>query len=302
MVWLTDHVPVEFIAFPSSSAEDEPRHVGKRSSRSNLARETVAICDAGCYTAPSGSEIQIGPATREAVAGTKCYSLDTAMEFFDHTPPSPTKLEVTGETTIAALKRLYSTQGGHLACLNFASARNPGGGFLGGSEAQEESLARSSALFPCLLAAPEYYERNRACRTALYLDLAIWSPAVPFFRDDSGSLLDEPFRASVITAPAPNAGAVASNERARVDEIIPTLRRRAAFVLAIAAERGVRRLVLGAWGCGVFRNAPRVVARVFGELLCAPGKFAGVFDEVVFAIYDRSSDQAVVRIFKEALV
>ena len=87
-----------------------------------------------------------------------------------------------------------------------------------------------------------------------------------------------------------------------MDEVGATLRRRAAFVLAIAAELGVRRLVLGAWGCGGFRNDPRTVAHVFRELLCTPGRFASTFEEVVFAIYDRSSDQTVVQIFKEALL
>ena len=66
------------------------------------------------------------------------------------------------ETTLQALARLANTGGGHLACLNFASAKNPGGGFLGGAQAQEESLARSSALYPCLLEQRDHYERNRA--------------------------------------------------------------------------------------------------------------------------------------------
>jgi uncharacterized protein (TIGR02452 family) len=156
-------------------------------------------------------------------------------------------------------------------------------------------------LYPCLLAVPEYYERNRACRTALYLDLAIWSPNVPFFRDDGGALLDEPFLTSVITAPAPNAGAVVSNEPERGVEIEPTLRRRASLVLRIAAAREVRRLVLGAWGCGVFRNDPLLVAGTFAHLLRGLGEFAGEFYQVVFAIFDRSPDTAVVRIFEKAL-
>lgn len=267
--------------------------------RSKLAQETVALCDTGRYVTPSGRQIEIGPAIRESVANTAIYSPETLADISIGELRRDTKLEVTDETTITAARRLASEQGEHLACLNFASAKNPGGGFLGGSEAQEESLARSSGLYPCLLAAPEYYGRNRACRTTLYLDLAIWSPNVPFFRDDTGALLDEPFHTSVITAPAPNAGAVASNEPARVVEIEPTLRRRAELVIKVAAARDVRRLILGAWGCGVFRNDPRLVARVFSDLLTPSAEFAGVFDQVVFAIYDRSAEKAVVRIFEE---
>ena len=66
---------------------------------------------------------------------------------------------VTPETTLGAVQRLAEekgTTGDNLALLNFASARNPGGGFLGGSNAQEESLARCSALYACLKDNPMY--------------------------------------------------------------------------------------------------------------------------------------------------
>jgi uncharacterized protein (TIGR02452 family) len=272
----------------------------KRSLRATLAQETVAICQAGSYTAANGSEVQITSAIRHSVAGTRLCTPETTLNASAVPATTKTKIDVTDETTVAALRRLSGMEGGHLACLNFASAKNPGGGFLGGSEAQEESLARSSALYPSLLAAREYYERNRGCPIALYLDLAIWSPAVCFFRDDNGALLIEPFPASVITAPAPNKGAVAFNTPEHLHEVIPTLQRRAAFVLAVAAEQGVRRLVLGAWGCGVFKNDPGTVAETFAHLLSGAGRFAHVFDEAVFAIYDRTSDQAVYHSFRGA--
>ncbi|MES2570833.1 MAG: TIGR02452 family protein, partial [Verrucomicrobiota bacterium] len=251
-----------------------------RSHRSELARETLAICEAGFYLSPDGRQIELRPLIDAAVSSSVLCSLDAFPQARLSPEKVSTRLRVTDETTIEALQRLDKEEGGHLACLNFASAKNAGGGFLGGSQAQEESLARSSALYPCLLAVRDYYERNRACRTALYLDMAIWSEAVPFFRDDDGMLLPCPITASVITAPAPNAGAVCFNEPERAGEIEPTLRRRAALVLSIAAAYGVRRFVLGAWGCGVFRNDPRMVARVFAELLCGSGEFAGVFAQV----------------------
>jgi uncharacterized protein (TIGR02452 family) len=199
-----------------------------------------------------------------------------------------TRITVRNETTFEAIARL-SGSGDHVACLNFASAKNPGGGFLNGALAQEEALAAASGLYPCLLQAPEYYERNRGNRSTLYLDIAIYSPRVPFIRDDEGNLLEKPAFASVITAPAPNAGAIVQNEPANLQKVEPTLRRRAELVLAIAANENVHRLILGAWGCGVFRNDPKMVAKVFGELLREA--FQGVFEEVVFAVYDRSEDQ-----------
>jgi len=191
-----------------------------------------------------------------------------------------TRIAVTDETSLQAIARH-----GEPACvLNFASAKNPGGGFLGGAQAQEEALARSSALYPCLCSQMQHYERNRAHRSAIYLDLALWSPEVPFFRDDVGGWLDRAIRASVITCAAPNAGALRQHGKLDPVELAAALRRRAALVLAVAVHHRAERLVLGAWGAGVFGNDPVQIARVFADHL--RGRFAGAFADVVFAVPD----------------
>ena len=264
-----------------------------------MAKHTVAICDAGFYDAPNGARVNIANDLAKAKAGTVLYSPEKSPVARTTTAKCTTRLDVRNETTFRALARLTASSGGHLACLNFASAKNPGGGFLNGSLAQEEALACASGLYACLLKAPDYYERNRANRSALYLDLAIFSPLVPFFRNDDGTLLEKPLLASVITAPAPNAGAIAQNEPANLRQVEPTIRRRADLVLAIASSHQVERLVLGAWGCGVFRNDPRTVVRMFAELLKPPGKYADAFHEVVFAVFDRSENEATYRAFAD---
>ena len=267
----------------------------KRTTRVVLAQETVSICEAGFYNAPSGTRVSIADELAWAKAGTVLHSPEQKAE-----PRADRKretlFEVRNETTFQALARL-SEANGHLACLNFASAKNPGGGFLNGSLAQEEALACASGLYPCLLQVSEYYERNRANRSALYLDLVIFSPSVPFFRDDTGALLEKPILASVITAPAPNAGAVAQNEPENLPLVEPTLRRRGETVLSIALAHQVDQLVLGAWGCGVFRNDPKQVAQVFADLLKPMGKFSGAFEKVVFAVLDRSEGEATYKAF-----
>ncbi|MFR3753045.1 MAG: TIGR02452 family protein [Enterocloster sp.] len=90
------------------------------------------------------------------------------------------------------------------AVLNFASAKNPGGGFINGAMAQEESLAASSCLYKTLTAHETYYRMNRACSTMIYTDHAIFSPDVVFFRDGRFGLLRNlwkrlcsPFRLSI---------------------------------------------------------------------------------------------------------
>jgi uncharacterized protein (TIGR02452 family) len=204
--------------------------------------------------------------------------------------------EITGETTGVAARRLVADHA-HVAVLNFASAKNPGGGFLGNAKAQEEDLARASALYPCLLTQRAYYDHHRASDSMLYSDHLIYSPAVPFFRGDDGGLLEEPFRVAVLTSAAPNAGEALRRDPRAHGAIRDALVQRARVVLDVAAHHGHRVLVLGAWGCGVFRNDPRVVAEAFGAWLEGP-RFAGVFERVVFAVYDRSAAQTNLGAFR----
>jgi uncharacterized protein (TIGR02452 family) len=132
-----------------------------------------------------------------------------------------------------------------------------------------------------LLSQPYFYERNRATASALYLDLTIFSPLVPFFRDDAGAWLTAPVLASVITAPAPNAGALRQQRDFSAETVRLTLLRRARIILSVAAAHDVTTLVLGAWGAGVFGNEPAVVAECFAEALT---ELRYAFDEIIFAV------------------
>lgn len=77
-----------------------------------------------------------------------------------------------------------------------------------------------------------------------------------------------------------------------------TLEARAGKVLAVAAAHGHPCLVLGAWGCGVFRNEPRDVAEVFARWL-EHERFKGAFKRVVFAVYDRGKGGPNLRAFED---
>lgn len=181
-----------------------------------------------------------------------------------------------------------------IGVLNFASAKNPGGGFLNGAMAQEESLAASSGLYKTLTVHETYYRVNRATPSMIYTDHGIYSPDVVFFRDGRFKLAAEPVKASVLTLPAVNMGQVLQKgEDVRIAE--QAMRRRMAIALAIFADRGHRRLILGAYGCGVFRNDPALIAGWWKELLEEP--FGGCFDEILFAVLDRSVNQACIRAF-----
>ncbi|KUN86328.1 TIGR02452 family protein [Streptomyces griseoruber] len=254
-----------------------------------IARETEEIVAAGCYRSPGGREVELAALIETARAGTRMVGPEPVP--VPRAPSVVTSVEVTGESSTEAARRLA---GAPVAVLNFASARNPGGGYLNGAQAQEEALCRASALYTCLLEARAFYEHHRAHRDPFYTDRVIHSPAVPVFRDDRGGLLDEPFTAGFLTSAAPNAGVVLRTVPGRAPELPGALAVRAERVLQTAAAHGYRRLVLGAWGCGVFRNDPAQVAGAFRALLGPGGPFERTFEQVVFGVLDRTPG-AVVR-------
>ncbi|RPK85597.1 hypothetical protein EES45_02375 [Streptomyces sp. ADI97-07] len=265
-----------------------------------IARETEAIVEAGHYRTPEGREVTIERALTAALSGTRLYGpepVPVAVLDTDRTPV----IEVTGESSLQAARRMTGASAGRVAVLNYASARNPGGGYLNGAQAQEEALCRGSALYVTLLRAPEYYAHHRAERSAFYTDRVIHSPGVPVFRDDRGRLLDTPYTAGFLTSPAPNAGVIRRREPEHAHGIPAALASRAERVLEVAAVRGYRRLVLGAWGCGVFQNDPDEVAGAFRALLADGGRFAGHFEQIVFGVLDRNPDSAVRAAFTRIL-
>ncbi|MGX1854575.1 TIGR02452 family protein [Streptomyces sp. NBC_01456] len=263
-----------------------------------MAQETERIVAAGAYRAPDGRRVEIADAVARARAGTRLYGPEPVA--VPGPPPDVrTVFEVTAEGSLTAGRRLAAAGRGPLGVLNFASARNPGGGYLNGAQAQEEALCRGSALYTCVREAPEFYAAHRADPSPFYSDRVILSPGVPVFRDDRGTLLDVPYEAGFLTAAAPNAGVIARQQPAATGRVAAALAARAERVLEVAAAGGHRQLVLGAWGCGVFRNDPAAVAGAFAGALLAGGRFAGWFDHIVFAVLDRREDSPTRAAFSE---
>ena len=254
--------------------------MASRSTRAEVARQTLAILEDGGYSLPGGSEVSILDELDRARSGSVVLApeefgaiLRRRDRVLDDRGERPNvELEVANETTLSAAGRLLREEGtDRVMALNFASAKNPGGGFLNGSQAQEESLARASGLYACISPLQSMYEANRLHRSCLYTDHMIYSPDVPVFRDDDDRLLVEPYPVSFLTAPAANAGAIRTNEPGDSTRIEPVMRSRIEKLLALAVVHGHETLVLGAWGCGVFRNDPELVAAWFGDHLTGEG-------------------------------
>lgn len=277
-----------------------------RSGRKALAEQTLGIVAAGKYMNQSGVTVDLGQAVADAVERTVLYTPSELSDLVASLPPnaspSTAVICVRNCTTLEACFDGAVTHGRRVLALNFASARNPGGGFLSGSGAQEESLARSSALYATQTSerAAVLYETNRRARSCLYSHHMLLAPAVPVFRLDDGALLDKPYALDILTAPAVNAGVVRQREADAQALIERTMRERIDRILAVASTARCDELVLGAYGCGVFGNEPELVAALFADLLAT--RYAGdTFARVTFAIYASKGQGDVVDMFARAL-
>lgn len=256
-----------------------------REMRTQIAQQTLEIMKQGHYINPTGAVVDISAALTNAIAQARLYrpaDFPATITGYNQTE-AKTLIEVTEETTLQASQRLRQAHPtAEIVALNFASARKPGGGFLSGSQAQEESIARSSGLYPTIVQMSEFYDYHNRESSCLYSDYMIYSPQVPIFKDDNGQLLPNAYLVSIITSPAVNAGAIKKNTPREIKLIRPTMADRIAKVLWVAAQQQQTHLILGAWGCGVFGNDPTMIAELFEQVL--QNTFAHYFKQIVFAI------------------
>ncbi len=198
---------------------------------------------------------------------------------------------------------VFKAKGKKIAVLNFASYYCPGGGFMQGCTAQEETICAESTLYQVLSARADYYEhRNKqsnsnnmiskddAYNESLYGSDILYTPDIVFVRGDEEKKVD------VITCAAPNAREFIEQETSGSfyytwhyveATIIPILDRyilsRIKHILLAANANNIDTLILGAWGCGAFGNQPKSVAKAFKESIDA---YAGnmTIENYLFAI------------------
>ena len=196
------------------------------------------------------------------------------------TEPQERQIVFANTDTVSAL---LSHHEGRTAVLNFASYKNPGGGFMNGSMAQEEALCHESTLYNVLSTFGDYYSWNKAYNNhSLYEDRMLYSPGIVFERGENA------VKADVITCAAPNASAYSG----RREDNKNVLMARAGFIKAAAEAHGVDTIILGAYGCGVFGQDPREVAAAF------LGVFADTsIKKVVYAVPGTDENARVFREF-----
>lgn len=216
------------------------------------------------------------PALKEAIQYSIDHQFMVAHEERIDQPvvqESQTQYICSGKRSFEAAK---AYRGKKIAVLNFANNHSIGGApFYAG--AQEESLCRCSTLLPCLEAMEKDFYIKHSDDYSKHLinemgnDDLIYTPGVVVFKTDERTdpvypkMMDagEWYKVDVITSAAPELFKMYQRP-ANYEDIITS---RVKKILDVAAREKVEVLILGAWGCGAFRNDPEVVSKAFYTLL-----------------------------------
>ena len=281
----------------TSASDDSHRSTLKR-----IAKETLTAIREGGYSY-QGIGQDLAEAIKDAKSKTVYYSPSSYIKRWasstqpNPTHSSPTHISILHITALDAARRLNNIymgnpfDSGKIGILNFASPRKPGGNFKNGSESQETSIARSSTLHSSLKAdeAQHFYKRyTHENAYYLYSHGMVYSPNICIFRDDEGNWT-YPFLVDVLSCAAVNVGKVHRTNggitSSQEIEIEKEMSERMGRILYLFECKGVRNIILGAFGTGVFRNSVTSVARIWAHLLLLPeARFKDSFDRVIFAI------------------
>ena len=268
---------------------DQTAYYQVKELRAKEFRNTVEIVNQGYYITENGNRFDFPDDS-----GMMCSTV-----FYDHELNKANKPE-NDEQTIVEVQNidcLYAgaelkEQGYNPAVLNMASRRNPGGGVVLGAGAQEETLFHRTNLFRSLYQFAPYAEQYGIRRSQHQYPLdrnfgGVYTPDAIYFRESEQNgyaLLEEPVSLSFITVAGMNRpdltayGMIAGHHVGPIKNKIRTIFR-------MGLEHGRDSLVLGALGCGAFRNPPRHVARLFHEVMDEP-EFKNRYRLIVFAILD----------------
>ncbi len=237
----------------------------------------------------------------------------------DSIPEQKKDLYKEAAKVIVSKKRSYEAAENYKGCKaavhNFASASNPGGGVVRGASAQEECLCRCSDLYFCLNIREMwdgFYQPHRDARDPIHNDDIIYTPAVTVFKTDTADPVLMPesdwYDVDVITCAAPNLREDPSNpynsgdgsRQAMIsDEDLQAVHeKRLRRMLETALMNGRDTIILGAFGCGAFRNNPEVVAAANFNVI---KDYLYAFKNIEFAVYCSPRDERNYEIFERVL-
>jgi uncharacterized protein (TIGR02452 family) len=221
-----------------------------------IAKTTLAAIERGYYTSPADkARIELKSSVAKCKLGTQFFAQNSSLSEWKTSPPTPSPdsthaldISILEISTIEGVRFLHDSRDissgstPRIGVLNFASATKPGGGFINGAQAQEESLARSSTLYSSLMFRPAqqfYTDHKKNLKGGYYTHAMIYSPGVTFFRDDAGGWT-APYNADVLTSAAVNAGVARKTIFGQEHQIEKAMRERMARVLYAFEREGVK--------------------------------------------------------------
>ncbi len=258
-------------------------------------RNTVELVNNGFYYTEEGLKVHFAQ-TENMVAGTRFYSDAFSVQNIPQNPRQ-TIVEVVNADCLDEGVRLQD-MGYNPAILNMASRRNPGGGVTTSAGAQEETISRRTNIFRSLYQFAPYAGQYGVSKLRFQYPLdrnfgGVYSPCVSIFRSDEKSgymLLSQPRMIAFISVAGMNRPALTQNGMI-VDSLVEPVKHKIRTIFRIGLQHGHDALVLGALGCGAFRNPPRHIARLFHEVM-NEAEFANKYKHIVFAILeDHNSHQ-----------
>ena len=252
-------------------------------------RNTVEIVNQGHYVSESGKEYVFHDDSN-MMCNTMFYEREIHIVDFPQCDET-TIVEVQNIDCLYAGVQLKE-QGYNPAVLNMASRRNPGGGVTTGAGAQEETLFRRTNLFRSLYQFAPYAEQYgiKPSHHQYPLDRnfgGVYTPDAIYFRESEQkgyALLEKPVCLSFITVAGMNRPDLTDDGMIAPYHVEP-IKNKIRTIFRMGLVHGHDSLVLGALGCGAFRNPPRHVARLFHEVMDEP-EFKNKYRRIVFAILD----------------
>jgi uncharacterized protein (TIGR02452 family) len=170
------------------------------------------------------------------------------------------------DTTTSTSKQTSKKQP-NTCILNMASPLRPGGGLLTGATSAEESLCARTTLLPSL---KESYYRLPEYGGIYTHDVLVFRSALPL-GDSAGELSpNERWYVDVISAGMlrfPELEGKEDEEKRLSKKDKEIVESKIRGVLRIAEQKGVKGLVLGAWGVGAYGNPVRDIAEAFARVL-----------------------------------
>lgn len=215
-------------------------------------------------------------------------------------PYSNTRLRILGQDV---REQIFNPEymNKRIGIMNFANAFTPGGGFLLGANAQEEAICRSSYLYPELLKIPEFYDISTLeSKHGLATSMLIDSKNVKFIANhhDKYVPVNKQKSVQVITVAAPDCNYMNMTHKSNQKKVHKELKTRMTMTLRQMKKNQDDVVILGAFGCGIFKNNPETVASIWKELLSSP-EFKNSFEIIIMAMYNKDCNYQTFRhVFK----